>query len=119
MLVSLKILSHPYTGNLPQEGNKDAIKAAFIPFGEIKSVEIAIDQATRQPRGFAHIEFEDGDDCEHAIFNMNESEFFGKVITVSYAKPIKKDNNKAVWQTEDYTRSVAQPPPERAGFVKI
>ena len=35
---------------------------------------------------FALVTFEDAEDCEHAIFNMNESEFFGKTIQVSYAK---------------------------------
>ena len=55
----------------------------------------------------AHVEFEEPEDCEHAIFNMNESEFFGKVITVGYAKPLKKDTHKPIWQTEDYLRTVA------------
>lgn len=50
---------------------------------------------------------------------MNNSEFFGKVINVAYAKPIKKLTNKAVWQSEDYLRTVAQPPPEKAGLVKV
>ncbi len=67
----------------------------------------------------AHVEFEEAEDCEHAIFNMNESEFFGKVINVSYAKPIKKETQKPIWQTEDYLRTVAQPPPEKAGLVKV
>ncbi len=67
----------------------------------------------------AHVEFEDPEDCEHAIFNMNESEFFGKVINVCYAKPIKKDTRKPIWQTEDYLRTVAQPPPEKAGLVRV
>ena len=35
---------------------------------------------------FALITFEDAEDCEHAIFNMNESELYGKTIQVSYAK---------------------------------
>ena len=82
-------------------------------------MEILYDQATRQSKGVAHVEYEDADDCEHAIFNMNDSEFFGKVITVAYAKPIKKLTNKAVWQSEDYLRSVAQPPPEKAGLVRV
>ncbi|TNV79648.1 hypothetical protein FGO68_gene8716 [Halteria grandinella] len=101
------------------EADKASVQAAFIPFGDIKSVEIVYDPETRQPKGFAHIEYEDSEDCEHAIFNMNESEFFGKVISVSYAKPMKKDTSKPVWQTEEYHRTVAQPPPERAGLVKI
>ena len=72
-------------------------------------------------RGFAHIEFEDPDDCEHAIFNMNDSEFFGKVLKVQYAKPIKAKGQagKSIWQSEEYVRTVAQPPPERAGLVRV
>ena len=42
---------------------------------------------------------------------MNDSEFFGKVIKVQYAKPAKaKDiTTKSVWQSEDYLRSITQP----------
>ena len=74
-----------------------------------------------QQRGFAHIEYEDAEDCEHAIFNMNDSEFFGKVIKVSYAKPqkAKEGSKKSVWQSEEYLRTIAQPPPERAGLVRV
>jgi len=38
---------------------------------------------------------------------MNDSEFFGKVISVSYAKPLKKETNKPVWRSEDYLMTVA------------
>ena len=41
-------------------------------------------------KNFALIEFEDVDDGEHAIFNMNDSEFFGKVISVHWAKNSQK-----------------------------
>jgi peptidyl-prolyl isomerase E (cyclophilin E) len=98
-----------YVGNLVPEVDEDSLRAAFIPFGEIKSVDIPIDHVTgiipfyynilEQPKGFAHIEFEESEDCEHAIFNMNESEFFGKVIRVQYAKPskLKSAAGKSVW----------------------
>lgn len=33
-------------GNLPPIVDEDSLKAAFIPFGEIKSVDIPIDPAT-------------------------------------------------------------------------
>ena len=62
---------------------------------------------TNQTRGFAHVTFEDAYDCEHAIFNMNDSEFFGKVIRVQYAKLGKKDTSKSIWQSEEYLRTVA------------
>jgi RNA recognition motif-containing protein len=71
-------------------------------------------------KGFANIEFEDPDDCEHAIFNMNDSELFGKVIRVTYSKPQKKINDaKSVWQTEEYQQTVAGVTLERAGFVRV
>lgn len=35
-----------WLGNLPPVVDEEALKAAFIPFGEIKSVEIPIDPAT-------------------------------------------------------------------------
>ena len=41
-------------------------------------------------RNFALIDFEDVEDAEHAIFNMNDSEFFGKVISVHWAKNSQK-----------------------------
>ena len=80
---------------MPQEADSDSLKAAFVPFGEVKSVEVvqrtmaANTSATNTGLSggmFALITFEDAEDCEHAIFNMNESEFFGKTIQVSYAK---------------------------------
>ena len=38
-------------------------------------------------RGFAYIEFEEAEDAEEAIFNMNESELYNRVIKVEVAKP--------------------------------
>ena len=78
-------------GNLPNEADQASLKAAFLPFGEVKGVEVvqrqmaAVSSGNAQAKGmggglFALITFEDAEDCEHAIFNMNESEFFGKTI---------------------------------------
>jgi RNA recognition motif-containing protein len=38
-------------------------------------------------RGFAYIEFEEPADAEEAIFNMNDSELYNRVIKVEVAKP--------------------------------
>jgi len=61
---------------LPSAANQEILNSAFVPFGDIKNITFA-NQPSAQ---FALVEFEDGEDCEHAIFNMSESEFFGKVI---------------------------------------
>ena len=62
-----------YVANLSTEITKDPslLQAAFIPFGDIDNVMLARDPQTQEPLGYAHILFEDEQDCEHAIFNMN------------------------------------------------
>lgn len=37
-------------------------------------------------RGFAFVEFADPDDAEHALDNMNNAEFYGKVLRINYAR---------------------------------
>ena len=101
-----------YIANLVNEAlnNQELIKSAFIPFGEITSINISKDPQTQKPLGYAHLEYEEQEDCEHAIENMNNSEFFGRTLKVSYAKAKKLNkNNKAIWDSEEYVRTVAVP----------
>lgn len=54
-------------------------------------------------RGFAYVEFEDPEDRKEAIDNMDQAEFFGKVIKVNAAKPPKNVNEglgskTALWE---------------------
>ena len=95
-----------YVGNLPAGVSTQHLNEAFIPFGEINQILLpsavpAKATDTAQAKNFALIEFEDNEDSEHAIFNMNESEFFGKVIAVHWAKNSHKQlvmgKQKAVW----------------------
>ena len=90
-----------YVGNLPQGIDEDSLRAAFIPFGELNQIVMpprvpALQTTTNNQevagiaRNFALIEFEDVEDGEHAVFNMNDSEFFGKVIQVHWAKNSQK-----------------------------
>jgi len=77
-----------YVGNLPHGVAEEDLKAAFIPFGEINAV-VMPPAATSQTglasevaiaRNFALIDYGYHEDGEHAIFNMDNAEFFGKVI---------------------------------------
>jgi peptidyl-prolyl isomerase E (cyclophilin E) len=64
----------------------DVIRAAFIPFGPLKSVDIPMDYKAGTTRGFAFVEFQDADDAAEAIFNMNGSDLMGRTIKVSLAQ---------------------------------
>lgn len=78
---------------------------AFIPFGEIADVSLPKNddpKVTDPHRGFAYVEFEDAEDAKEAIDNMDQSEFFGRILKVSAAKPPKSaqdglGSRTAVW----------------------
>ncbi|KAM0277918.1 hypothetical protein ACHAQH_005461 [Verticillium albo-atrum] len=82
------------------------IQDAFIPFGEIADVSLPKNdkpKSTDTHRGFAYVEYEDVDDAKEAIDNMDQSEFFGRIISVSAAKIPKSaeeglGSKKAVWE---------------------
>lgn len=83
---------------------------AFIPFGEIADISLPKDDNPNNNnphRGFAYVEFEEADDAKEAIDNMDQSEFFGRVIKVSQAKAPKSaeeglGSKTAVWEQEGW-----------------
>jgi RNA recognition motif-containing protein len=95
-----------YVGGLAPIVNPSNLHAAFIPFGEIVDISLPKPEApssTELHRGFGYIEFEDPSDAKEAIDNMDQAEFFGRVLKVSAAKPQKNANEglgskTAVWE---------------------
>ncbi|KAG5983407.1 hypothetical protein E4U55_008257 [Claviceps digitariae] len=105
-----------FVGGLSQVVTSTNIFDAFIPFGEIVEVQLPKPDArkseTDSHRGFAYVEFEDPDDALEAIDNMDQSEFFGKILKVSQAKAPKSadeglGSKKAVWEQEGWLAEYA------------
>jgi peptidyl-prolyl isomerase E (cyclophilin E) len=86
-----------YVGGLEETVNESVLHAAFIPFGEIKDVNIPMDHATGKHRGFGFVEFEDKDDAAAAIDNMNNAELYGRVMRVNFAQPMKIKGGDKGW----------------------
>ncbi|KAM3136372.1 hypothetical protein pb186bvf_011507 [Paramecium bursaria] len=99
-----ELASTVYLGGLPDEVTADMIKHLFITFGEVKNVDLPIDQETQKNQGFAFVEYEDIDDAEAAIDNWDDGELFGKIIKVKPAKPYKPKSyfSKPVWHSEEW-----------------
>ncbi|KAH8178028.1 RNA recognition motif domain-containing protein [Sarocladium implicatum] len=99
-----------YIGGLAPVVTNSHVLDAFIPFGEIVEVQVPKSDApnsTEPHRGFAYVEYEDEADAKEAIDNMDQSEFFGKVIKCSQAKAPKSadeglGSKKAVWEQEGW-----------------
>lgn len=95
-----------YVGGLASMVTAGNIQDAFIPFGEIVEVNLPKNDkpnTTETHRGFAYVEYEDAEDAKEAIDNMDQSEFFGRVLNVSAAKVPKSaeeglGSKTAVWQ---------------------
>ncbi|KAL8951571.1 MAG: hypothetical protein Q9222_002456 [Ikaeria aurantiellina] len=105
-----RLKSTVYVGGLEYAVNEKLLADAFLPFGEIADVTIPkpdLPSSTDPHRGFGYVEFEVAADAKEAIDNMDQSEFFGRVIKVAAAKP-QKDGNEglgsktAIWETEGW-----------------
>lgn len=74
-----------YVGGLHETVNEEILQGAFLPFGDLKDVNIPIDHATGQHRGFGFVEFEEKEDAAAAIDNMHNAEIYGRVLKVRVA----------------------------------
>lgn len=95
-----------YVGGLASMATTANLHDAFIPFGEIADISLPKNDApnaTEPHRGFAYVEYEDAEDAKEAIDNMDQSEFFGRILKVSAAKAPKSaeeglGSKTAVWE---------------------
>jgi RNA recognition motif-containing protein len=53
-------------------------------------VEFIQDRATSKPRGFGFVELEEDGQAELAVRSLNGREFGGRVLTVSWATPVRE-----------------------------
>lgn len=95
-----------YVGGLSSQATNNHVLDAFIPFGEIVEVQVPKNDkpnSTEPHKGFAYVEYEDSADAKEAIDNMDQSEFFGKILKVSQAKAPKSadeglGSKTAIWE---------------------
>lgn len=90
-----------YVGGLAEEVTTDVLRAAFLPFGDLKDVQVPLDMHTQKNKGFGFVEFEEEADAEAAVENMDAAEIFGRVIRVNFARMRAGRAGKAVWAEAD------------------
>jgi len=97
MNVSANPKTTVYVGGLDDSVNEAVLHAAFIPFGDIKDVNIPLDQTTQSNRGFGFITYLEKADAAAAMDNMHNSELYGKVLRVNFAQPMKIKGGEKGW----------------------
>ena len=95
-----------FVSGLVENVTEEVLYSAFIPFGEIKNVQVARDFVKDKAKGFGFIEFESEEDTGAAIENMDGAELFGKTIHCKIAKNNKLGSGKSIWSSEDWKREM-------------
>lgn len=69
-----------------------------------------MDYALGRHKGFAFVEYNDAEDASEAIYNLDGSELYGRVLTVNLAQRdrLNINSNKAVWSTDDFFHASQQ-----------
>ena len=76
-----------FVGNLPYTMNDDQLRELFAAYGEVASASVIIDRATSRSKGFGFVELTDDAAADAAIAKTDGSEFEGRRLTVSEARP--------------------------------
>lgn len=78
-----------YVANLSLESRENDLKDLFGKYGAIKDVRIVRDPFTKESRGFGFVTFEDKDNTDCAVRDLNDSELNGRKIRVETARRSK------------------------------
>lgn len=76
-----------FVGNLGFSVNNDSLTTKFEQYGSVTSAKVITDRDTGRSKGFAFVEMSTKSEAEAAIEALNGSEFEGRQINVSEAKP--------------------------------
>jgi RNA recognition motif-containing protein len=76
-----------YVGNLPNSLTEQELQELFLPYGEVKSVNVIKDRFTGEPRGFGFVEMLEKETAQNAIAALDGKEVKGRKIRVSEAQP--------------------------------
>lgn len=94
-----------YVGGLAEDVTPITLRAALVPFGPIKSIDVPMDYGKGTHKGFAFVEFEESEDAAEAIYNLDGSELMGRTLTVNLARAagqVKLGSNQAVWSQDEW-----------------
>ncbi|MGZ3806809.1 MAG: RNA recognition motif domain-containing protein [Bacteriovorax sp.] len=82
-----------YVGNLSFQVTNETLMEKFSAFGRVESAKVIIDRDTNRSKGFAFVEMSSASEAHKAINALNGSEFEGRNMNVSEAKPVAPKTN--------------------------
>lgn len=83
-----------YVGNLGYSVTNETLSNKFSQFGSVNSAKVIMDKDTNRSKGFGFVEMSSSSEASSAIQSLNGSEFEGRNMNVSEAKPMEPRDNK-------------------------
>jgi cold-inducible RNA-binding protein len=79
-----------YVGNLSYSTTEADLRGLFEKNGAVSAVNLITDKSTGQSKGFAFVEMDNQAEGDKAISDLNDTDFQGRNIRVSVARPPEK-----------------------------
>lgn len=76
-----------FIGSLAYATTDDGLKAFFEQIGPVVSARVITDRESGRSKGFGFVEFENDDDNQKAVDQLDGQELDGRPINVSVARP--------------------------------
>lgn len=76
-----------FIGSLAYATTDDTLKAFFETVGPVVSARVITDRESGRSKGFGFVEYENDDDNQKAVDQLNGKELDGRAITVGLARP--------------------------------
>ena len=83
-----------YVGNLSFSVDDQTLGDLFAQFGQVESARVITDRESGRSKGFAFVEMATDTDATTAIEKLNGSDFSGRALNVSEAKPMAPRENR-------------------------
>lgn len=82
-----------YVGNLGFSISNEALSEKFAQYGTVSSAKVIMDRDTNRSKGFGFVEMSTAAEASEAINALNGTDFGGRQMNVSEAKPMEKREN--------------------------
>jgi RNA recognition motif-containing protein len=84
-----------FISNLNFNINDEELRELFESFGEVTSSKVITDKITGRSRGFGFVEMSDDEKGKEAIEKLNGTDFKGRELNVSVARPREDSGNRS------------------------
>jgi RNA recognition motif-containing protein len=83
-----------YVGNLGYTVADNTLSEKFAQFGTVQSAKVIMDRDTNRSKGFGFVEMSTSAEAAKAITSLNGTDFGGRQMNVTEAKPMVPRDNK-------------------------